>query len=95
VIRKVPRQSSPAIKRIAQIGRRNGRLQLQATAYDGREQATEAAFKTGPAAAKVCSMSQAYQDTAGGSLGNAVALLHRVKKAGDWAGFIAKMKRRK
>jgi hypothetical protein len=38
-------------------------------------------------------MSQAYQDTAGGSLGNAVALLHRVKKAGDWAGFIAKMKR--
>jgi hypothetical protein len=53
------------MKYIAQVRARNGRLRFQTGVYDTREQAAASAFSQGPAKARTCSTSEAYQDPYG------------------------------
>ena len=53
------------MKYVAQIRDRRGRLRFQTGPHNTREQAVEAAFVSGPASARTCSTSEAYQDPCG------------------------------
>ncbi len=53
------------MKYVAQIRGRKGRLSFQTAPHDSRDQAAESAFKSGPAWARTCSTSEAYQDPNG------------------------------
>jgi hypothetical protein len=53
------------VKYVAQVYDRAGRLRFQAGPYDTREQAAQGAFKNGPASARTCTTTEAYETPSG------------------------------